>query len=138
MADASIVRDTVGIDESVHDIYKQLTEGNDTINAPFRTMKDIFMWAVFLGYKRGERRPLTGKKITIFRWAQFDSQVDIPLLKALALSHTNDVNVLQRQDEILTIAEEYANEGIHEIRIRLLEEHGQPLWNLIQILTGHS
>lgn len=138
MSDTSIVRDTVGIDEAVHDIYKQLTEGNDHINTPFRTMKDVFMWAAFLGYKKGERRPLTGKKITIFRWAQFTDQVDVPLLKALALSDTKDVNVLQRQDEILTIAEEYANEGIHELRIRLFEDHSQPLWNLVKILTDHS
>jgi hypothetical protein len=45
------------------------------------------------------------------------------------------VNVLLGQDEILTIAEEYANAGIHELRASVLEEYGQPLWNLVRLLT---
>jgi dnd system-associated protein 4 len=134
MNETAISRDTVAIDEAVHEIYKQLTEGNDPVNVPFRTMKDVFMWAASLGYRRGERRPLTGKRVTIFRWAQFSPQVDIPLLKALAIADSGDVNVLLSQDEILTIAEEYANAGIHELRARVLDEYGQPLWNLVNLL----
>src|SRR6266699_3544873 len=122
MDDNAPSRDTVAIDESVHDIYKELTEGNDAVNTPFRTMKDVFMWAVSLGYQQGKRRPLIGKKVTIFRWAQFSPQIDISLLKALAIVESGDVNVLLSQDEILTIAEEYANGGIYEIRASVLDE----------------
>lgn len=133
MTEIAMSRDTVTIDEAVHEIYKQLTEGNDLVSVPFRTMKDVFMWAVSLGYRRGERRPLTGKRVTIFRWAQFSPQVDIPLLKALAIADSGDVNVLLGQDQILSIAEEYANAGIHELRARVLDEYGQPLWNLVSL-----
>jgi len=131
MAEITASRDTVVIDEAVHEIYRQLTEGNDPVSVPFRTMKDIFMWAACLGYRRGERRPLAGKRVTVFRWAQFAPQIDVPLLKALAIADSGDVNVLLSQDEILTIAEEYANAGIHELRVSVLDEYGQPLWNLI-------
>lgn len=133
MTESTTFRDTVAVDESVHEIYKQLTEGNDPVSAPFRMMKDIFMWATVFGQRKGERRPLTGKRITIFRWAQFIEQVDIPLLKAFAIAHEKDVKVILSQNDILTIAEEYANAGIYELRASILEEPGQPLWNVVRI-----
>lgn len=128
--DIPVSRDTVTIDESVHYIYKELTDGTDPVTVPFKTMKDVFMWAASLGYKRGERRPIAGKKLTIFRWAQFSSQTDIPVVKAISLADGDDINVLLSQEEILTVVEEYANAGIHDLRSRLFDEHGQPLWNL--------
>jgi dnd system-associated protein 4 len=133
MTESDTSRDTVAIDESVHEIYKQLTEGSDPVSVPFRTMKDVFMWAAFLGYRKSGRRSLTGKRITIFRWAQFIEQVDIPLLKALAIADQSGVEVILNQNDILTIAEEYANAGIHELRASVLDEPGQPLWNLVRI-----
>lgn len=129
--DIPVSRDTVTIDESVHYIYKQLIDGTDPVTVPFKTMKDVFLWAVSLGYKRGERRPITGKKLTIFRWAQFSSQTDIPVVKAISLADRDDINVLLSQDELLNIVEEYANAGIHDLRAKIYEEHGQPLWNLV-------
>ena len=134
MNETVVERDTVSIDEDTHEIYQQLTEGSDLINVPFRTMKDMFMWAACLGYQRGERRQLVGKRTTVFRWAQFSPQIDIPILKALAISASEDVNVLLSREEILTIAEEYANAGIHDLRDAILQEYGQPLWNLVSLL----
>jgi len=134
MDDNAPSRDMVAIDEAVHEIYKELTEGNDIVNIPFRTMKDVFMWAASLGYQQGKRRPLN-KKVGIFRWAQFSPQIDIPLLKALAIADSGNVNVLLSQEEILTIAEEYANAGIYELRANVIVEFGQPLWSLVRLLN---
>jgi dnd system-associated protein 4 len=94
------------------------------------------LWAASLGYKCGERRPIAGKQLTIFRWAQFSSQTDIPLVKAISLADGDDINVLLSQDEMLNVVEEYANAGIHDLRARLFDEHGQPLWNLTNLLGG--
>lgn len=128
-------RDTVTIDESVHHIYKELTDGTDPVTVPFKTMKDVFLWAAALGYKRGERRPIAGKKLTIFRWAQFSAQTDIPIVKTISIADGNDINVLLSQDEMLNVVEEYANAGIHYLRTSLLDDYGQPLWNLVSCLT---
>lgn len=130
-----IARDTVNIDDSVHDIYKRLTEGNDPVDVPFQTMKDVFMWAASLGYQRGERKPIRGKRTTIFRWAQFSSQTDIPLIKAMAIADSGDVDVLMRQEDVLTAVEEYANAGIISMESRLLNANGQNLWNLVGLLA---
>lgn len=135
MNDADVSRDTVAIDESVHAIYKQLTEGTDAVGVPFRTMKDVFMWAACLGCQRGERRPLSGKRLTVFRWAQFSPQTDLPLLKAMAIADSGDIGILLNQDRLLSVAEEYANAGIHELQGNLTDEFGQPLWNLVDIVS---
>src|SRR5206468_10352967 len=123
------------IDEAAHEVYKQLTEGSDLLGAPFRTMKDVFMWAVCLGVQQNKRRPLTSKKITIFRWTQFESQTDMPLLKAIAIADSDDVGVLLKRNDILTIAEDYANAGIYDLRDSVLEGNDLPLWNLVSILS---
>lgn len=123
-------RDTVNIDESVHYIYRELTDGTDPVTVPFKTMKDVFLWAAAFGYKRGERRPIAGKKLTIFRWAQFSSQSDIPVVKAISLTNGNDITVLLSQDEMINIAEEYANAGIHVLYADLQSMGSHPLWNL--------
>ncbi len=127
-------RDTVSIDDSVHNIYKRLTEGNDPVDVPFQTMKDVFMWAASLGYQQGERKPIRGKRTTIFRWAQFSPQTDIPLIKAMAIADSGDVEVLMRQEDVLTAVEEYANAGIISLESRLLNANGQNLWNLVGLL----
>jgi dnd system-associated protein 4 len=129
-------RDTVNIEKNVHEVYQRLTEGNDPQNAPFRSMKDLFMWAASLGHMQGKRLPLSGKREVIFRWAQFSDQIDVPLLYAFALNETAELNVLTDQNMILTIAEEYANAGINEIKSVVLDTHGQPLSNLIELILN--
>lgn len=125
-------RDTVSIDESAHDIYKQLTEGNDPIAAPFKTMKDVFMWAVCLGFKNGSRKKLEGKRVTIFRWAQFNQEVDIPVVKAISLAEEKEPGVLLDQEGCLEILEEYANGAIHDLQLVALRQGGQPLYHLVE------
>lgn len=123
----NIERDTVGIDESVHEIYRKLTDGNDPINTPFRTMKDVFLLAACFGYKNNTRRKIENKKIIIFRWAQFGIQIDIPIIKAIALASKGDLSVLLNQEEILEIIEEYANGGIVMLQDLVSGNYGQPL-----------
>ncbi|NWJ95391.1 MAG: hypothetical protein HXX20_06360 [Chloroflexi bacterium] len=129
------LNDSIYIEEQWHPLFKQFTDTTDVYAAPFRTMKDMFMWSASIGFQRGDRKPLTGKKIGIFRWAQFSPQVDVPLLKALAIADTGDVAVLQDSEKVLVVVQEYANAGICELQQTLLEEYGQPLQNLIKLLS---
>lgn len=127
----------VSIENSHHDFYKQLSDSSeDPERCPFRTMKDIFMLAMCLGYRQEQRRPLASGRKQIFHWTQFSEQVDEPILKAIAIAATGDIQVLSNQEEILRIAEEYANAGIHELRTQVEEEIGEPLWNLVELVRG--
>ena len=125
-------RDTVSIDESVHEIYKQLTEGSDPVAAPFKTMKDVFLWAACLGYKNGTRKKLTGKKVTIFRWAQFNQEIDIPTVKAIALAEKQEPTVLMDQEECVEIIEEYANGAIHNLHQISHGQGNQALYYIVE------
>lgn len=127
--------DRIAIDKDVHQLYKDLSERSiqNPETTPFLTMKDVFMWAVALGVKEGERRPLSGSREQIFRWEQFSPDIDVPALKAIALAETGEVEVLLREDQILRIAEEYANAGIHEIKREIVDQPGEALWNLAQL-----
>ena len=126
--------DRVNIDESVIQIYKDLTDGANLEETPFGTYKDVFMFAVCLGYKGGSRQRLaSGKKHTIRR--EVFTENDFTLLKTIAIAETGDVQVLSRTDEILTIAEEYAHAGIFVLKAKLIDQRGRALWNLVDIIN---
>ena len=127
----------VSIDGGFHELYKELSESNDPEKAPFRTMKDIFMLAACLGYRRGQRKPLSGRKQQIFHWAQFADQVDVPILKAIAIATTHDILVLGDPEQIVLIAEEYANAGIQELTSQVKGGLGQPLWATVDLIRAH-
>ncbi len=130
--------DRVNIDESVMHIYDELTQHPSIEESPFKTNKDVFMFAVFLGYANGNRRQLSaGKKHTI-RMEVF-TESDFSILKAVAIATTKGVDVLLKLGDVLTIAEEYAHVGIHELKSSLLDQGGRPLWNLVDVVSSlHS
>jgi len=128
----SMRSDRIIIDEAVHPIYKELTDGSSPEQAPFPTMKDVFMLAVALGYRKGIRHKApSSSKVTIRK--DIFKENDLLLLKAIAIATTGDVNVLLQEGNILAIAEEYAQVGIHEVKAELLDQAGRPLWNLVSI-----
>ena len=127
--------DRVSIDKDVHDLYKELTEKSNKYpeNAPFYLMKDVFRWSVALGVHAGKRKKLK-KREQIFRWDQLSQDIDIPVLRAIAIAETEDIEIIAHEDQILRIAEEYANEGIRGMKGKILSGAGQPLWNLISMM----
>jgi dnd system-associated protein 4 len=130
--------DRVSIEKKVHDLYIELSRQSKSgpEDAPFILMKDVFMWSVAMGVEKGKRRELSGAREQIFRWDQFSQDVDIPALKAIALAETGDVEVLIDDANILRLAEEFANEGIWELKSRLLDKQGKALWNLVDDVRG--
>jgi dnd system-associated protein 4 len=125
----------VGIEKEFHQLYKDLTEKSTKYpeTAPFYVLKDVFLWAVALGVKAGKRRPLK-KREPIFRWEQLSTEVDVPALMAIAIAESGDIEVIANQDELVKIAEEFANEGIHELKRELHDQPGQPLWKIVNLL----
>ena len=106
-------RESVHIDQEHHELYLKLTTDEE---APFKTMKDLFMLAATVGHTRGHRTPLSRQR-EIFRWPVFSLQEDVPVLRAIAIAETGSTEVLVDQDQVLAIAGEYANTGIDEVGI---------------------
>ena len=93
------------------------------------------MLAANVGFARGRRVPLSGQR-EIFRWPVFSSQEDIPVLRAIAIAETKDTGVLVDQNQLLIIAEEYANAGIEDVRREVLIQPGMASENLVHFLLG--
>lgn len=133
-------RDRIRIDKIHHPTYIALTKPRENENhqelSPFESMKNIFMLSTFIGYNEKKRIPLGKDKEMIFAWARFSPEEDVPLLRALALSETEDIEVLTDQDRILTIAEEYANGGIIEIQKQVEDMPGDRITNLVDLLRN--
>ena len=129
----------VSIDKDVHELYRELTEKKSmkAETAPFFLMKDLFMWSVALGVTSGERKPLS-KRQEIFRWDQLSPDLDIPIIQAVGIAETDDVAVIAHEDQLLRIAEEYANSGIRELKNNVLQASGKPLWLLVGALRAPS
>ena len=123
-------RDSIHIEPNHHELYSQLTTGSE---APFKTMKDLFMLATSVGFAHGRRTPLSGQR-EIFRWPVFSPQEDIPVLRAIAIAETEDTSILVNQDQLLTIAEEYANVGIEDIRRQVADKPGILLESFVYFL----
>ena len=137
MAKAETLRggDRVSIDKDVHDLYKELTEKSNKYpeNAPFYLMKDVFMWSVALGVHAGKRKKLK-KREQIFRWDQLSQDIDIPVLRAISIAETEDVEIIAQEGQILRIAEEYANEGIRILKRDVIGKAGKIMWNIVDFL----
>ncbi len=135
-------RDRIRIDKIYHPTYIALTKSREDENhqdlSPFESMKNVFMLATFIGYQKKKRVPLGKDKELIFAWARFSPEEDVPLLRALALTETEDVEILTDQDRILTIAEEYANGGIIEIQKQVEDMPGDRVTNLVHLLFNWS
>ena len=126
----NVRRESVHIDQEHHELYLQLTTGDD---APFKTMKDLFMLAAIVGHARRQRTPIARQR-EIFRWPVFSLQEDVPVLRAIAIAETGSTQVLVDQDQVLAIVEEYANSGIEEVGMHVAIQPGRPLENLVQFV----
>lgn len=127
--------DRVAVESNMHAVYEKLSKGTDPEEVPFAELKDVFMMAACLGYAKGKRKPLATRTY-IIRGETLSKDTDIPVLHALAIAAQGDVDILAEGFDFLTIAEEYANAGIHILQGKLSEQRGKPLWNLIDLIQG--
>lgn len=136
MSEMSLRSGRANIEASNREIYEQLSkDSKNPGQSPFATMKDVFMMAACLGFNMGVRRPLKTRHQP-FHYTVFSEQTDIPILKAIAICDTGKIDVISNFDEVVSIAEEYANAGIHELKAQVLEQHGEPLWNLVELVRS--
>ena len=125
--------DRINIDDAVMDIYRELTDNESKEQAPFSTYRDLFLLAACVGLQNKRRMPLSGRRGTAIRQDVFGDQ-GLAILKAIAIAATGDVAILGNLGDVLTIAEEYANGGIYDVKASLLDERGRPLWNMVNLI----
>jgi len=101
----------LSVDESKHHKFSELAEEDI-----FKTMKSVFLYAMAIGFYKKLKIPLKKKKNSIP-----SSSISEPdekwtkerwLLNAIALTETEDINIILDGEKVAHIAEEYANYGI--------------------------
>lgn len=137
----SVEQYRISIDDSHHSTYQELAKRTDRESTekeqdirPFESMKNLFLLATFIGYNSDKRLPLK-RGTGIFNWRGFSTD-EVSLLDALAVTVTNEIEVLNDRIRILQIAEEYANGGILQIEEEVRDMPGDRIDNLVDLLAN--
>lgn len=141
MSSLSFTNLRVFIDESVHYIYKELTEKSleKAEDAPFIKMPDLFITAACIGAKRNKYKELSKKKRDIFVADAFDSQTQIPILVTLAFKETQNLDDLADTKKILNICEAWANGGINIVYEQVMAGKGlRPLYRFTDFISEET
>lgn len=124
------------IEKSKEPVYKALAEGE---NAVFASYKDVFLMAACIGYSQGQKTPLE-ETMECIELQSFDGATDISLMNAIALQDQKDFSVLlgdeATTDKCLSVIEDYANAGLDLLKRRVLENPGDPVDNLMEMIVG--
>lgn len=102
-------RDRFYVQKDKHHLFQRLSQGED---APFKTMKDVWVLAAAMGAHVGRRAQIRGGTQHVGFWHYLSAQEDIPALQAIAVAEEGDVTILGDRSKVIKIAEEYANGGI--------------------------
>jgi len=120
------------VDKRAYELFKKLIEEE---HSPFYGMdfKDVFIFAMALGYATKRRKPLESKR----ELAYIDVFNDLQqaLIKSIAITTERKLEVLMNEKEIFRIAEEYANEGIYML-YELIFKSEEPLDALDKMVTS--
>lgn len=102
----SDVSRVIYIEEKDKEDYDRIAE-----TKPFKNLglKEIFILALALGYKKGVRLPLKHKKDIIRE--EYLSDEDRSIINAIAIAETGNFEILEDKKEVYKIVEEYANTG---------------------------
>lgn len=107
----------------------------------FENNKDLFIFAVSLGYRDGKKRELLKRDGEIPLSVFQKSKANLDYIDLIALGDTKDVYILDWDDESmvdkkLTILEEYANRGLEIIEEKLFNNNTDIYDNLLQLVNN--
>lgn len=100
---------------------KKINELLENRLSPFfkKDMKDVFIYAMGIGFQNGKRTRLR-KKVASIPWSAFTDE-QTALIKTIGISDENNIDVLIRENvkKMFDVAEEYANGGIDKLYYRI-------------------
>ena len=137
------MRDRVFASKDKADLFIKLsrTRQKDSDSWLFDNNKDLFLFALAIGWKHNKRHPLE-KRDTEIPLSVFQKSGDnVDYIDLVALGATEDVYILDWDDEErvehkLTIVEEYANGGLSYLNDKLLNNSSGIYDNLLQLLDS--
>ena len=131
----------VFIEEGTHSIYSELTKGSldKAQDVPFVKMPDLFVMAACIGAKENEYKELASKKRDVFVADALNTDVQIPILIALAYKKLENLEEVSDPKRVLNVCEAYANGGIHIVYEQVLAGKGlRPLYRLTDFILEEA
>lgn len=104
--------DRISIKKTDRPIYDEIL-GNSDLKV--RSNIDIFLLALVIGFKKGQRISIKGNKDGYVLTYTIKDE-DRILMNAIAIHETKNEEVIQNQKEVFEIVEEYAHTGISFLR----------------------
>ena len=104
----------VAYDKGDQEFYRSLIAEDSSSIFKKKEMVDVFMYAMALGYDAEKPHPLE-KRVPSLNPSAVNWQMRW-LMRAIAVTDTEDLNVIKDHKEVVKIAEEYANAGILILR----------------------
>lgn len=105
--------------ESFEPIFKRFTESPHPISGKpiFGTQREFLCFLGVLGFSTGERLPVTGKTLELDGrvFENHEQSRDVVYLIALAGSRNADILLPEREDEAISMFEEYVASGFREL-----------------------
>lgn len=123
-------------DEHKINVYNKLLYSENNKFGIFNAMKDIFLFALILGYSKNRREPLQNK--VSFGPSIMHEETYQKYFKLIALAVSEDPTVLVEEDsegKYQTIIEEYANGGIYELEEAVVNKKGVVLDNFKELIN---
>ena len=106
--------DRIYVEEENHLKYHELLSKAENDNVPFRSMKEIFMYSMILGYLYKEPSSINTRKELIFE-KYLDQKVDKPIIQCIYLIKEGKDSCIVDRKGATKLAEEYANAGFNEL-----------------------
>jgi len=135
-----MMRDRVFASSDKSDLFEKLSKTKQKNDEwLFENNKDIFLFAVALGWKYKKRIPLKKRQTEIPLAVFQKSRDNIHYIDLIALAENRDVYILNWDDEKkveekLLIVEEYANGGLEVLRNKLFNSSGHLYDNLLLLV----
>ena len=104
----------VAYDKGDQEFYSSLVAEDSSSIFKKKDRVDVFMYALALGFNARKRLPLVKKAANLNPSAI--SGDERWLMRSIAVTDTEDLNVIKDHKEVVKIAEEYANAGIIILR----------------------
>lgn len=111
--------------ESFEELFKRFTETAHPVSGKpiFSTQRDFLCFLAVLGFRSGERTPLTSKTLELDSRVFESHEQSRDLLYLVALAGERDANILQpeREDEMIRVFEEYVSTGFKVLQRWMVE-----------------
>lgn len=105
--------------ESLEPLFKRFTESQHPVTGRpiFPTLREFLCFAAVLGFNTGKRRPLEGKLLELDGRVFDTHEQSRDIVYLIALASAKDANILlpDKEDDAITIFEEYIASGLTEL-----------------------